>query len=181
MKKFTDLDINSVNLTLDLIEKLRKRRYFPLSLNFKLHPNKQVVDFIKTQDWEKAKEELNRFVKYPQFRGQTIVLIQSLRLRVANLDKYGVIFYVNFIGDLDNDLIIIDEVNVNNFKQDVIDREVERYKQFIQTLVDDYKRDINRFDNLTGKNEETDKEAVYYVDNEPEYMENQLDYTKKEN
>lgn len=180
MRKFNNLDSQSIEITIEFIENLRKRGYKPLSLLFKIYYNRDKIEFFKTTDWDKTKSDLNKILRYPQLQGRLLLVINRLDLQIENLNKYNARLLVEFIGDLEFTVRINEFKNLNNFKQNIIDREVERYKQFALDSVDIYKSNLQNFDFVTGNNNQTDQDNIYYVDNEPEYMEDQLLYTKKQ-
>lgn len=181
MVKLIKIDPNSIKFAISSLEFLRQRSYIPLSLRFILVKSQSQREYFTVTDYDSFKIEVLNIVEFNELQGNTILLLDSLNLRIDNLNKYNVIFNVRLYADLFTNTDIREKFDLNNFTNEIAEREIERYKQFLQNLSLLYKFDIGEtFDVLNSENNNFELDPVYYVNNVPEYMESQLDYVKKQ-
>jgi hypothetical protein len=180
----------SVEYIYNYLEEMRKRGYLPKSFLLRIRYSITKFKFIKIEDYNKFKIDVLYFLKYSSLWGNDKFNIPVLNLQYItfnispNLDRYKCTFFVEFINAEELTLKIQDNYISNTFKNEIIFREVERYKKFLFTKTEEYKFNIIALNNASDA-KETDlinnpinpSSPIYYVNNLPEYVENQLDYT----
>jgi hypothetical protein len=180
----------SVEYIYNYLEEMRKRGYLPKSFLLRIRYSITKFKFIKIEDYNKFKIDVLYFLKYSSLWGNDKFNIPVLNLQYItfnispNLDRYKCTFFVEFINAEELTLKIQDNYISNTFKNEIIFREVERYKKFLFTKTEEYKINIIAL-NKASDAKETDlinnpinpSSPIYYVNNLPEYVENQLDYT----